>query len=102
MMEPARVNPEQMPIPYTRFAFASMRGSKQRYKSVMLKSARLLRPRRATAMSDDDIYFSKALAEYRDDSGDDRDFADLEPVVQHEILKRAQALKTQREREKRG
>lgn len=53
-------------------------------------------------MSDDDIYFSRALAEYRDDSGDDRDFADLEPLVQHDILKRAQLLKTQREREKRG
>jgi len=53
-------------------------------------------------MSDDDIHFSKALAEYRNDSGDDRDFADLEPAVQREILKRAQGLKAQREREKRG
>ena len=56
-----------------------------------------------TAMSsDDDIYFSKALAEYRADSGDDREFVDLEAEVQHEILKRAQGLKAQREREKRG
>ena len=55
-----------------------------------------------TAMSDDDTYFSEALAEYRDESGEDRDFADLDPPVQHEILKRAQGLKTQREREKRG
>lgn len=53
-------------------------------------------------MSDDDIDFSKALAKYRDESGDDRDFADLEPAVQHEILKRAQELKAAREREKRG
>jgi hypothetical protein len=51
---------------------------------------------------EDDPHFSKALAEYRDDSGDDRDFADLEAEVQHEILKRAQELKTEREREKRG
>jgi hypothetical protein len=51
---------------------------------------------------EDDPYFSTALAEYRDDSGDDRDFADLEEEVQHEILKRAQGLKTEREREKRG
>lgn len=53
-------------------------------------------------MSDDDTYFSKALAEYRDDSGDDSDFGDLEPAVQNQILKRAQELKAQREREKRG
>jgi hypothetical protein len=52
--------------------------------------------------SDDDIYFSKALAEYRDDSGDYRDFVDLEAEVQHEILKRAQERKAEREREKRG
>ena len=50
----------------------------------------------------DDTYFSKALAEYRDDSGDDRDFGEMEAEVQHEILKRAQGLKTEREREKRG
>ena len=53
-------------------------------------------------MSDDDIDFSKALAKYRDESGDDRYFADLEPAVQHEILKRAQELKAERGREKRG
>jgi hypothetical protein len=53
-------------------------------------------------MRDDDIYISKALAEYRDDSGDDRDFLDLEAEVQHEILKRARVLKAEREREKRG
>jgi len=53
-------------------------------------------------MSDDDTYISKALAEYREDSGDDRDFVDLEAEVQHEILKQAQGLKTEREREKRG
>ena len=53
-------------------------------------------------MRDDDIYISKALAEYRTDSGDDRDFLDLEAEVQHEILKRAQGLKAEREREKRG
>jgi hypothetical protein len=53
-------------------------------------------------MSDEDIDFSKALAKYRDESGDDRDFVDLEPAVQHEILKRAQQLKAAREREKRG
>lgn len=54
-------------------------------------------------MSDDeDIYFSKALAEYRNDSGDDRDSVDLESEVQHEILKRAQGLKAEHEREKRG
>lgn len=51
-------------------------------------------------MSDDDIYFSKALAEYRDDSGDDSDFVDLEPAVQSQILKRAQELSAQRERER--
>ncbi len=53
-------------------------------------------------MSDDDTYISKALAEYREDSGDDRDFVDLEAEVQHEILKREQGLKTECEREKRG
>jgi len=53
-------------------------------------------------MSDDNIHFSKALAEYRDRSGDDSDFADLEPAVQHEILKRAQQLKAHSEKEKRG
>ena len=53
-------------------------------------------------MSDDDIYFSSALAKYRGDSGDDREFVDLEAEVQHEILKRAQELKADREREKRG
>ena len=51
---------------------------------------------------EDDTYFSKALAEYREDSGDDRDFGEMEAEVQHEILKRAQGLKTEREREKRG
>jgi hypothetical protein len=50
---------------------------------------------------EDDTDFSKALAEYRDDSGDERDFVDLEAEV-HEILKRAQGLKAEREREKRG
>ena len=53
-------------------------------------------------MSDDDIDFSKALADYRDYSGDDSDFVDLEPAVQTQILKRAQELRAQREREKRG
>jgi hypothetical protein len=53
-------------------------------------------------MSDDEIYLSNALAEYRNDSGDERDFVELETSVQHEILKRAQELKAQREREKRG
>lgn len=53
-------------------------------------------------MSDDDMELCEALAEYRKDSGDDRDFVDLESAVQHEILKRAQGLKAQREREKRG
>jgi len=53
-------------------------------------------------MSDEDIYLSMALGEYRDVSGDGRDFADLEPTVQHEILKRAKEVKAQREREKRG
>ncbi len=62
----------------------------------------ILSRRQTTAMSDDDTYISKALAEYREDSGDDRDFVDLEAEVQHEILKQAQGLKTEREREKRG
>jgi hypothetical protein len=53
-------------------------------------------------MRDDDIYISKALAEYRNDSGDDRDFLDLEAEVHHEILKRARVLKAEREREKGG
>jgi hypothetical protein len=52
--------------------------------------------------SDDDIHLSKALAEYRDDGGDNRDFVDLETEVQHKILKRAHELKAEREREKRG
>jgi len=51
---------------------------------------------------DDDIDLSRALAEYRDEGGDDRDFADLEPGLQHDILTRAQKLKAQRETEKRG
>jgi hypothetical protein len=53
-------------------------------------------------MSDDDINVFEALAEYRKNSRDDREFAELEPALQHEILKRAQGLQAQREKEKRG
>jgi hypothetical protein len=53
-------------------------------------------------MSDDDVNVSDALAEYRQNSGDEREFVELEPAIQHEILKRAQGLQAEREREKRG
>jgi hypothetical protein len=53
-------------------------------------------------MRDDIDDISEALAEYREVNGDERDFGDLEPAIQHEIVKRAQGLKAQREREKRG
>ena len=50
----------------------------------------------------DDIYFQEALQMCRDASGDDRDFADLPSEVQREIIRHAQQIKADREREKRG
>jgi hypothetical protein len=50
----------------------------------------------------DDIHFAEALSEYRDQSADDQDFADLPAEVQHAIIKRAQQIKADHEREKRG
>ncbi len=52
--------------------------------------------------SDDDIDFLAALAQYRDESDDRSDFVELETAVQHEILSRAQGLKAEHARERRG
>jgi hypothetical protein len=38
------------------------------------------------------LMFPDALPEYRKNSGDEREFVELEPAIQHEILKRAQGL----------
>lgn len=50
----------------------------------------------------DDKYFEQALAEYREQAEDAREFADLPDDVQHTIIHRAQELKEYGEREKRG
>jgi hypothetical protein len=53
-------------------------------------------------MNNDDPYFERALPNYREESGDLRDFADLKSDVQQAIRHRAQRLRDQVERQKRG
>lgn len=50
----------------------------------------------------DDQYFAQALGEYREASGDTREFAELPNDVQHTILQRAHQLKQRADEEKRG
>ena len=51
---------------------------------------------------ENDTCFERALAEYREQEEDAREFADLPDDVQHAIIHRAQELKQYIEREKRG
>ena len=53
-------------------------------------------------MNNEDSYFERALQRYRDETGDLREFADLESDLQEAIRRRAQWLRDQLEREKRG
>ena len=53
-------------------------------------------------MSNEDTYFERTLQTYREESGDLREFADLESDVQEAIRHRVQRLKDQVERQKRG
>ena len=53
------------------------------------------------SMGDDD-YFRQCLAEYREKTGDSRDFAELPSEAQDLIIHRAQQLKQRTEQEKRG
>jgi hypothetical protein len=53
-------------------------------------------------MNDEDPYFERALQKYREESGDLRDFADLESDLQEAIRHRSQRLKDELERQKRG
>jgi len=50
----------------------------------------------------DEAFFERALAEYRESTGDLLDFAELPIEVQSEILRRAHHIKADLEREKRG
>jgi hypothetical protein len=50
----------------------------------------------------DEVFFERALAEYRESTGDLQDFADLPIALQSEILRRAHYIKADLEREKRG
>jgi hypothetical protein len=50
----------------------------------------------------DEVFFERALAEYRESTADLQDFADLPIEVQSEILRRAHHMKADLEREKRG
>ncbi|MFZ0861542.1 MAG: hypothetical protein WB781_12490 [Candidatus Sulfotelmatobacter sp.] len=50
----------------------------------------------------DEVFFERALAEYRELTGDVQDFADLPIEVQSEILRRAHHIKADLECEKRG
>jgi hypothetical protein len=49
-----------------------------------------------------EISFKRALAQYRELTGDLQDFADLPVEVQSEIVRRARHIKADQEREKRG
>jgi hypothetical protein len=51
---------------------------------------------------ENDTYFERALAEYREQTEDGREFADLPDDEQHTIIHRAQELRQYSEREKRG
>ena len=53
-------------------------------------------------MDNEDPYFERALQTYREESGDRRDFVDLESSVQEAIRHRGQRLRDQVERQKRG
>ena len=59
-------------------------------------------PSLAAAIMKDEVFFERALAEYRESTGDLQDFADLPIEVQSEILRRAHHIKADLEREKRG
>jgi hypothetical protein len=50
---------------------------------------------------DDNDYFQQSLAEYREKTGDSRDFADLPGEAQDLIVHRAHQLKQRTEQEKR-
>ena len=56
----------------------------------------------AILRSEDEIYFERALAEYRELAGDFQDYADFSVEVQNEIRRRAHQIKSDQEREKRG
>lgn len=50
----------------------------------------------------DEVFFERALAEHRESTGDLQDFADLPIEVQSEIIRRANHINTDLEREKRS
>ena len=50
----------------------------------------------------DEVFVERALAEYRESTGDLQDFADLPVEMQSEILRRAHHIEADLEREKRG
>jgi hypothetical protein len=50
----------------------------------------------------DEVFFERALVEYRESTGDLQEFADLPIEVQTEILRRAHHIKAELELEKRG
>ncbi len=50
---------------------------------------------------EDEVFFERALAEYRESTGDLQEFAELPIGVQSEILRRAHQMKADLEREKR-
>jgi len=54
-----------------------------------------------SSMGDND-YFRQSLAEYRENTGDSRDFAELPSEMQGLIIHRAQQLQQRTEQEKRG
>ena len=56
---------------------------------------------KAISGSEDENYFERALAEYREIAGDLQDYAELPVEVQNEIRRRAHQIKADQEREKR-
>jgi hypothetical protein len=52
-------------------------------------------------LMEDEVFFERALAEYRESTGDLQEFAELPIGVQSEILHRAHQMKADLEREKR-
>ena len=56
---------------------------------------------KALSGSEDEGYFERALAEYREIAGDFQDYAELPVEVQNEIRRRAHQIKADQEREKR-
>jgi hypothetical protein len=57
---------------------------------------------KAISGSEDENYFERALAEYREIAGDFQDYAELPAEVQNEIRRRAHQIKADQEREKRA